>query len=458
MKKLAYLPLFALLLAPVHNVHALMMSQEDVANQIWENYLSADSAEFKLTVTGSIEQPEFNEYASFELFVDGESGLDSHGNAVADVDAMWSATDGEERIEGRAEMIQSADRLYVRLDNGDWFFSYTDSALDAYSMQLPIASVTEDETFEELAQDITSTLEDLVDSGIVVNETLPNEVINGINSSHYGYEIDTDQVINEIAALMEVDPSETEEAKAFLREHVNVSGEIWIDPVTLYPTKFTLIVEVESEDVIVDVEVAIEFLSFNEPVNITEPSGAIDAIDYFEQEYETEISDGLTLLDPLEPVEYDDALADRLHGRILLQVDQHGEAWYVKPDDSRRYYMRDGNTAYSMMRYFGLGITDADLNQIPTVESPEEMNASTSVCNSNAIANRVKGEILLQVEQHGEAWYVDPEKCRRIYLKDGDAAYQIMRYLGLGITDADLEKLRTGYNTFSLPPTYTNLF
>ena len=28
---------------------------------------------------------------------------------------------------------------------------------------------------------------------------------------------------------------------------------------------------------------------------------------------------------------YDSALATRMHGRILLQVEEHGEAWYVLP-------------------------------------------------------------------------------------------------------------------------------
>ncbi|MBU2509647.1 hypothetical protein KKE33_04710, partial [Patescibacteria group bacterium] len=128
----------------------------------------------------------------------------------------------------------------------------------------------------------------------------------------------------------------------------------------------------------------------------------------------------------------------------LLQVEEHGEAWYVNPTDSRRYYMRNGEVAYEMMRSFGLGITDADVNLIPLVTDTTEMNDSTSACSSNSIARRLKGRILLQVEQHGEAWYIHPEKCRRIYMKDGAAAYTIMRFLGLGIINVDLSKMPSG--------------
>lgn len=59
------------------------------------------------------------------------------------------------------------------------------------------------------------------------------------------------------------------------------------------------------------------------------------------------------------------SIIDRVRGKILLQVQQHGEAWYVNPADGKRYYMKDGNAAYQIMRQLGLGITDNDLGQIP---------------------------------------------------------------------------------------------
>lgn len=141
---------------------------------------------------------------------------------------------------------------------------------------------------------------------------------------------------------------------------------------------------------------------------------------------------------------YDLNLTQKMYGKILLQVQAHGEAWYVRDADSLRYYMKDGTTAYQMMRNYSQGITDADLAKIPHVNDTTTMNQSTSACSSNTLANRMKGKILLQVQQHGEAWYVHPVKCRAIYMADGAAAYQIMRYLGFGIANSDLEKIQIG--------------
>lgn len=142
-----------------------------------------------------------------------------------------------------------------------------------------------------------------------------------------------------------------------------------------------------------------------------------------------------------DSVNANESLLTRLNGYILLQAEQHGEAWYVHPTEHVRYYLRDGAIAYQMMRSFGLGISDADLSGIPSVDAPSDILAQTSICSANTLANRLKGQILLQVEQHGEAWYVHPDTCYRVYLKDGTAAYDTMRYLSLGVTDADLSTL-----------------
>ena len=136
-----------------------------------------------------------------------------------------------------------------------------------------------------------------------------------------------------------------------------------------------------------------------------------------------------------------ETLAERLSGRILLQVEQHGEAWYVYPEDGRRYYMGGPSDAYGLMRELGLGITDSDLATIPT---------SAEAARVSSLAERLSGRILLQVEQHGEAWYVNPVDGRRSYMGGPNDAYQLMRELGLGITDGDLDAIATSDVTSSL--------
>jgi len=126
---------------------------------------------------------------------------------------------------------------------------------------------------------------------------------------------------------------------------------------------------------------------------------------------------------------------DRLSGYIMLAVDNHGEAWYIDPLSRSRYYLKDGPTAYEFLRSFGLGITDADLAQIP---------AEGSATGGGALAERLSGRILLQVERHGEAWYINPSDLKRYYLKDGAEAYRIMRELSLGTLMSSISGIVVG--------------
>lgn len=121
----------------------------------------------------------------------------------------------------------------------------------------------------------------------------------------------------------------------------------------------------------------------------------------------------------------DKKLSNRLKGKILLQVESMGEAWYVSPKDEKKYYMADGNEAYNIMRDLGVGITNKDLGKINTDKN---------------FAKKNSGKIFLQVEAKGEAYYIDFNGVAH-YLKDGAAAYTIMRELGLGITNNDIRKI-----------------
>lgn len=183
----------------------------------------------------------------------------------------------------------------------------------------------------------------------------------------------------------------------------------------------------------------------------------------------------------------DAKLVDRLKGRILLQVERYGEAWYLDPLSKQKFYLKNGATAYQALRKFGLGISNDDINKIPiglenrfvlidkdndglpnkleeaigtsidAVDTDgdgesdgEEILSGSNPMGSgldsfdNDLANRLSGRIVLQIQSHGEAWYINPVDKKRYYLSDGNSAYEIMRYLSLGITDVNLRKIPVG--------------
>ncbi|NTW22293.1 hypothetical protein HGA34_01960 [Candidatus Falkowbacteria bacterium] len=182
----------------------------------------------------------------------------------------------------------------------------------------------------------------------------------------------------------------------------------------------------------------------------------------------------------------------RVAGRILLQVESHGEAWYVNPLDQKRSYLGRPTDALATMKRLGVGVTNADLFHIPVgliavngkdgdgdklnddleealgtnaldldtdkdgfsdkVEIEKQFNplgwGKLSV--NSSLIERVRGKILLQVESKGQAWYINPVDKKRYYLGSPTTALAVMRQLGLGISNANLETITIDYSYLTI--------
>ncbi|MCX6800015.1 MAG: hypothetical protein NT091_02630, partial [Candidatus Falkowbacteria bacterium] len=174
---------------------------------------------------------------------------------------------------------------------------------------------------------------------------------------------------------------------------------------------------------------------------------------------------------------------NKLKGKIILKVEENGEAFYVHPLKQYVYFLCRPTHAFKIMREQGVGISSKELDKIPygiTNMSGEDsdkdglpnifedaIKTNKNLANtdgkrdsdrvdilngynpingnplnlSTAISSKYKGRMLLQVEDHGEAWYVYPVNAIRYYLGRPSDALQIMREKGLGINNVDFGKL-----------------
>jgi len=126
---------------------------------------------------------------------------------------------------------------------------------------------------------------------------------------------------------------------------------------------------------------------------------------------------------PINLVKAED-LSSRLSGKILLQVEDKGQAWYIDPVNKERAYLGRPDDAFKIMRELGLGISESDYGKF-----------------KNGASKTLAGRILLRVQAKGEAYYVFPDNLKLYYLGRPADAFKVMREKGLGITDEDLLKV-----------------
>ncbi|MDD4333265.1 MAG: DUF4352 domain-containing protein [Patescibacteria group bacterium] len=77
-------------------------------------------------------------------------------------------------------------------------------------------------------------------------------------------------------------------------------------------------------------------------------------------------------------VVYADSLAQRLAGRILLQTESKGEAWYINPVNKQRYLLSTPSQCFEILRKLGLGITNKNISQIPIAKDSPAAPSNTS--------------------------------------------------------------------------------
>jgi hypothetical protein len=177
------------------------------------------------------------------------------------------------------------------------------------------------------------------------------------------------------------------------------------------------------------------------------------------------------------------ALSDRLKGKIVIKTEDQGKAYYINSATKYSHYLGRPADAFNVMRDQGVGVTNQSLNKIPIAVSnlsgndsdgdgltdifegavgTDKNSADTDEDGYNdreEIRNQYnpkgqgklninqdfiekqKGKILLQIERNGEAWYVNPEDGKRYFLGRPDDAFQVMKDLGLGISNEDFGKL-----------------
>jgi hypothetical protein len=194
----------------------------------------------------------------------------------------------------------------------------------------------------------------------------------------------------------------------------------------------------------------------------------------------------------------DSSIYEKTKGKILLKIEDAGKAFYVNPRKNTIHYLGRPGDAFMVMRQQGVGIKNADLSKIPVGLNADpakdkdndgvadDLEKTMGLVPDRADSDRdgfpdgleiergydplgkgikitdkkfsesQKGRILLQVESHGEAWYVNPANSKRYYLGRPSDAFNIMHNMGIGISNNDFNKLTKNLKAEEIIPSSGN--
>jgi phage pi2 protein 07 len=164
---------------------------------------------------------------------------------------------------------------------------------------------------------------------------------------------------------------------------------------------------------------------------------------------------------------YDMTLSKRVAGKFLLAVEDKGRIYYVDTKKFQKYEVTFGNVM-ELFEKLALGINQVDLYKIaidpravsekndhdgdgyndksevengynPDVPSDPQNRGNDKVVLDKKVSDRLKGKLLLAVEDYGRIWYVN-EDGKRWEVTFANAL-NLFKELSLGITNSDLDKI-----------------
>ncbi|MFH0892506.1 MAG: hypothetical protein V1867_07045 [Candidatus Falkowbacteria bacterium] len=155
---------------------------------------------------------------------------------------------------------------------------------------------------------------------------------------------------------------------------------------------------------------------------------ALDRLFNVGDDAQTNLGD-LFILDQLFPQQTAVAVApiplrQQLAGRILIQTEAAGRAWYVNPADTQRYYLNGPQAALTIMGEQATGITNANFDAF-----------------GGTAPSRLAGKFLLKVEDSGKLYYVNPTDRNIVPVIGAAGAFNLIEDRGLGITNANIEQI-----------------
>jgi hypothetical protein len=286
-----FISIFVLILTmlmPANVVFAASSFEQAYVDQIIENVTSADSIEFGVHFFGATtEEPRGSINYDYKQKHSLTSDLNVKIEDMQSDDTVIAANgdytiniDGE-YTDNAGSAVLTQERVYFN-DNSksEWYFMDLEESDEDDRIVDEIENVIPNFSYDSIK--ITERR-----TGITSSE--------GVTFDHYSFEVDPAELAKMLQDSNELSESDVIDMENYLNSNVTQHGSIWINTDDMLPHVISMsaIVNDPENDLYGSVGFTINFISFNEDLNISEPTNAIDFVEHVESLYSDDDGDGL---------------------------------------------------------------------------------------------------------------------------------------------------------------------
>jgi exopolysaccharide biosynthesis protein len=146
-----------------------------------------------------------------------------------------------------------------------------------------------------------------------------------------------------------------------------------------------------------------------------------------------------TLLITFSPVQAATSTAQRLSGQIIYSTDKPDELWVISSSTLKRTpisnlkSVSDYKNTLDLFKNKFVGISESNFKKLSSVTAGVQSNLD--------LVKKFVGKILLRVENHGAAWYLNPSDSQKYDLSDSANFFKNLFMLATPITPSELAQV-----------------
>jgi uncharacterized protein YkwD len=125
-----------------------------------------------------------------------------------------------------------------------------------------------------------------------------------------------------------------------------------------------------------------------------------------------------------------ETLAERLRGRILIQVEGKGQAWYINPTDQKRYFLSNSPDTLQVISQVGWKVSSEQLHKILDSKNKRQLSGRFVIISNQPNTYYFYNQSLVEYTFHS-----------------GGEAVNLYRKIGLPISNKNLAKIPIGFIT-----------